>query len=533
MRCVRWMLCGALCITLCLSVSGCFYRRLLALKNQFKKFEKYFVLEEGDTVAMIFKKPVMLTEDTERFLGLKPTTIRGEAPNAIYEYRVVKQYAPHQKEEGNFNYTYQVVMKDNKIERFVFEKRFFATTPKPMFVLACKMIGHANVNLVKRSLTMKKINPEPYLDKSVFLNADEVRQLSGIPYKVIQNNYVYRYRIQQEGDESSWPEIFSTVSFTDQGEFLRGESSIMGGMVVERPLNVPTYPVPGDATAVNPETLTTLGWTGGYKAKTHRIYGGEDKRNLMLLGKVSKQNEISLPARDQSAPYYWRVDALHPDGTCHPGPLWRFVPGKLVGHWTFDQNSGGMAHDVSGAQNHGTLRGDAAFKPGAGMLGAAVYLDGDGDGIDVNDVSLQAHAITMATWIKGHHVERVAGLVHFEDSLWGAGLYWVRGDHLYYNWYCDSLNSGYFQGPSLPKEEWAFVACVVDYDRATLYVYTRSRGLKTRANKVPHRAQRISKLRIGCIKAKDNRRFKGLMDDVRIYNYALTPEQIEDIIDEL
>jgi len=507
-----------------LCVSGCFYRRLLAFKKQLKNFNDYFVLQEDDAVSMICKKPIMLTEDTERFMGSKPTAILGEAPNAIYEYRMVKQYAPNQSEEGNFDFTYQVQMKNNKIERFVLDKRFFVATPKPMFVRICKMFGHAKVNLAKRSVRMGKIASKPYLQESVFLNAEEVRQLSGIPFKVVQNTYVYRYRLQQEGDKSSWPVFVTMVTFTDQGEFMRGESTVMGGIAVERPLEMPTHPVPGNATAVNPKTLTTLRWKGGHRARTHRVYGGGDKHNVMLLGEVSDANEIELPPRDPAALYYWRVDAIDQEGTLHPGELWSFFPGALVGHWTFDEASGRIAHDLSGAGNHGTLQGDATFKPGAGILGGAVCLDGVGDEVHVNDISLNAHTITMTAWIKGHQVSGGAWLIHFEDALWGASLYACRKDHLHYTWRCDSPNVGDFHSRALPKEEWVFIAGVVDYDQATLYVYTGSRGLKASVNESAHQPQSVSKLIFG--------HFIGLMDDIRIYNHALTRAQIQSIINE-
>jgi len=532
MRVARQVLSIVLLSAVCLSSSGCFYQRLLTFKKQLKNFEDYFVLEEDDTISMIFKKPVMLSEDTVRFIGATPTAILGEAPNATYEYRMIKQYAPNQKDEGNFDYTYQVVMKDNKIERFVFDKRFFAATPRPMFVRACKMFGHAKVDVIKRSLTMGKVDSESYLEESVFLNADEIRQLSGIPFEEVQNTYVYKYRLQQDGDESSWPEMVSLNTFTDEGEFLRGETTILGGLMVERPLRIPTWPVPANATTVNQETLKTLAWTGGYKAKTHRVYGGEDELNLTLLAEVSDGTEIKLPARDTAAPYYWRVDAIEQDGTVHAGAIWHFLPGKLAGRWTFDEASGGIAHDVSGSEHHGTLQGDATFKLGAGILGGAVSLDGVGDNVDVNDVSLTAHTITMTAWVKGHQDSDWAGLIHFEDNLWGGGLYWVKGDYLYYNWYCDSLNAGSFQGPSLPQEEWIFVAVVVDYDQARLYVYTPSHGLKTKVNKAAHHSQSVGKLRFGWEDSNEAHRFTGLMDDIRVYNYALTKNQIKRLIKE-
>ena len=532
MKRVPWLLYTVIFAVFCLCASGCFYKRLLTLKKQLQRFDSYFVLEEKDAVSLIFKKPVMLAKDTLRIINGKPTRILGEGPNAIYEYRWVKQYAPNQQETDNFDFVVQVVMKANKIERFVLDKRYFAVMPKPMFVLTCKMLGHAKFDLAKRALTMGKIDRGPYLQESVFLDAQGVRELLGEPFKVAQNTFVYHYRLQQEGDASSWPPFVTTATFTGQGEFMRGESSVMGRTVVERPLKMATYPVPDNATGGNPRTLSKLRWKGGHAAKSHRVYGGVHKATLGFLGEVSDVNEILLRAWDKTSSYYWRVDALEQDGTLHQGELWTFFPGALVGRWAFDEDRGNVAHAMNGAGYHGRLQGDAQFKPAEGRLGGAVYLDGDGDAIDVNAFSLNTHAITMTAWIRGYRAGDWAGIIHFKDALWGGGLYWCKKNHLHYTWNYDSPKTWKFHGPALRADEWTFVAGVVDYDQAILYVYTRASGLKARINKVAHQSQSTSKLLFGWDDARDNRRFVGLMDDIRIYNHALTRDQIEHIISE-
>lgn len=532
MKRVRWTLYSVLILVSCFCVSGCFYRRLLAFKKQLQRFDEYFVLEEEEAVSLICKQPVMLAQDTTRFMGTKPSATLGEPPNAIYAYRMIKQHAPDQHETGNFDFVVQVVMKDNKIERFVLDKRYFAVMPKPMFVLTCRMVGHAKLDLAKRALTMGKLDRQPYLQESVFLNADQVRQLLGEPFKVTGNTFIYRYRLQQEGDESAWPAFVTTATFTSRGEFMRGESSVMGRTVVERPLKTATYPVPDNATGVNPETLKTLAWKGGHRARSHRVYGGEDQERLKLLGEVSDVNGIRLPKRNTAAPYYWRVDAIDRDGTLHPGEPWHFFPGRLVGRWRFDEGRGRIAHDATGAGNHGMLQGDATFEPRRGILGGAVCLDGDGDAVDVNECSLHTHTITMTAWIKGHRSSDWAGIIHFKDALWGGGLYWCRKDHLHYTWNYDSPKTWKFRGPSLPVDKWAFIAAAVDYDQATLYVYTRAAGLKASTHRVAHLPQSVGNLRFGWDDSRDNRRFVGLMDDIRIYNYALTRRQIEAIASE-
>ena len=103
---------------------------------------------------------------------------------------------------------------------------------------------------------------------------------------------------------------------------------------------------------------------------------------------------------------------------------------------------------------------------------------------------------------------------------------------MHYSWYCDSLNSAGIAGPTIPKDKWALVACVVDYDRATLYVYTRGKGLKSKTNRVPHQAQRVSRFGLGGDGSEEDRRFTGLVDDIRVYDHALTREQIKALIRE-
>lgn len=76
------------------------------------------------------------------------------------------------------------------------------------------------------------------------------------------------------------------------------------------------------------------------------------------------------------------------------------------------------------------------------------------------------------------------------------------------------------------------MAGVVDYDQATLYVYTDSQGLKAKINKRAHQSQSVGRPMFGWDGSNDTRRFIGLMDDIRIYDYALTRDQIENIINE-
>ena len=53
----------------------------------------------------------------------------------------------------------------------------------------------------------------------------------------------------------------------------------------------------------------------------------------------------------------------------------------LVGHWTFDERKGAIARDVSGGDNHGTIKGGANWSEG--KIGGALEFDGTDDFVSI------------------------------------------------------------------------------------------------------------------------------------------------------
>ncbi|MHC5096424.1 MAG: LamG-like jellyroll fold domain-containing protein, partial [Planctomycetota bacterium] len=63
-----------------------------------------------------------------------------------------------------------------------------------------------------------------------------------------------------------------------------------------------------------------------------------------------------------------------------------------------------------------------------------------------------------------------------------------------------------------------------------LYVYSDGSGLQSAVNAFTHVPQTIDALEIGRDSAVSTRCFNGLVDDVRIYNRALTAQEILDLV---
>ena len=74
------------------------------------------------------------------------------------------------------------------------------------------------------------------------------------------------------------------------------------------------------------------------------------------------------------------------------------------------------------------------------------------------------------------------------------------------------------------------VALTIQPDKATLYVYSDTNGLQSGVNNISHVPQTIDALEIGSDSVDYARTFNGLVDDVRIYNRALTAQEILDLV---
>ncbi len=161
-----------------------------------------------------------------------------------------------------------------------------------------------------------------------------------------------------------------------------------------------TKPQPRDGATIGLTTVSELEWKAGANAKSHKVYFGTKRDELPLLAEVQSASYDELPEMEEDAKYYWRVDEVWADGTVIAGDVCSFTTGKLVGWWKFDGN----ANDSSGNGNNGTENGDPTYV--AGKIAQAISFDGDGDRIEVpatvagNPELFPATAISASAWVR-------------------------------------------------------------------------------------------------------------------------------------
>jgi predicted outer membrane repeat protein len=295
-------------------------------------------------------------------------------------------------------------------------------------------------------------------------------------------------------------------------------------------------PSPADG-ATDVTQTPTLRWTAGDKALQHDVYFGTDEeavRNANMRSPEYKDTKdlgsesFETGKLEWNTTYYWRVDEYNTDATISEGRVWSFTTGlDLVGWWKFDESSGTTAYDSAG-DNHGTVYG-AQWT--TGQISGALSFDGVDDYVAMPGFNLTTNTATFVAWINGWKAGNWAGIVYSRTrNRDSCGMDFGSNNTLHYTWNDNSEETwGWEGGPQIPQNQWAMVALVIEPNKATAYVYTEADGLQQGINNIPHVSQTVENLKVGWDEHRDSRRFEGAIDDVRIYNRALSAEEIEQL----
>ncbi len=205
-------------------------------------------------------------------------------------------------------------------------------------------------------------------------------------------------------------------------------------------------------------------------------------------------------------------------------------PPALVGHWKLDDGEGAVAVDSSGNGLDGILIGDPQWA--AGLLDGALDFDGDGDYVDCGNnevLNNLSDAITVSAWVNIRSVTTTwMGIVMKGETAWRLG---VNGDTTGVHWGFTGGDRDWQQANSvteLPFNEWHHIAGT--YDKSVggiVYIDGIADGNNPdpdglSANEMP--------LLLGENPEAPGRLFDGILDDVRIYDGAMTAEGIQAIM---
>jgi gluconolactonase len=247
---------------------------------------------------------------------------------------------------------------------------------------------------------------------------------------------------------------------------------------------------------------------------------------------------------------YWHRDELSVD--INPAPIgdgkvdiqdlavladyWlkEILPVTLEAYWKLDESEGDIPNDSAG-DNHGTLYGEPVWQPAGGKIDGALQFDGIDDYVSTDFVLNPANVpFSVFAWIKGGAAGQA--IISQADGT-GSGETWLGADSL-----LGRLMTGLVPPPAgrfvpqplvsefvITDGHWHRIGFAWDGSYRTLYVDGTEVAKDTAAQNLLKSADRG--LYIGAGETlKPSTFFSGLIDDVRIYNVALTADEIEMLV---
>src|SRR3989344_4573527 len=209
----------------------------------------------------------------------------------------------------------------------------------------------------------------------------------------------------------------------------------------------------------------------------------------------------------------------------------------LVGYWSFDGKdmAGVTAYDRSGNANNGTLTNGPTRA--IGKIGQGLSFDGVDDYVNAGSATSldNLETVTYSAWIypKGYGSGSQGHIFNKGAANWNSSFYFNSGSTLRFFWEYSVASVNSITSNTIALNVWAHVAVTYDVNgdrKAHIYINGVETSYSTQTASSGTRVDNAGESQI--IGADDadatySRFFNGLIDDVRVYNRALSGDEIK------
>jgi tetratricopeptide (TPR) repeat protein len=247
-----------------------------------------------------------------------------------------------------------------------------------------------------------------------------------------------------------------------------------------------------------------------------------------------QKEAIDLLAEDKrdrwQASYESRLRLYQSNKPYRGGNLWSFSTGRMVAWWKFEEGPEGVIVDSSGSGLHGKLIGNAHTISDT-RRGSVLSLDGFGGYVNCgNHLAFDiTSSITVAAWVNITTVPTVwTGIVTKGDTAWRLSTF--RSQRKFHFAVTDpAISENWINGNiEVPAGEWHHICGTFDGLNIRLYVD----GLEDPESPVVYSGSIDTngwEVLIGANAEQPGREYNGLIDDVRIYSYALSETEVKEV----
>jgi prepilin-type N-terminal cleavage/methylation domain-containing protein len=201
---------------------------------------------------------------------------------------------------------------------------------------------------------------------------------------------------------------------------------------------------------------------------------------------------------------------------------------SLVGLWTFDEGSGTVAYDYSGNNATGSWQGTLGSQWTTGKVGSgAGNFNGSNQFVNIGNSSNiePANSITVSAWVNPSSFTPLSAAVSSITNGYILGYFSAAGSPNIYIWNSGTSNwSAAGSSITLSTNAWQYLVGTFDGRYLRIFINGTQTGvtdLGASGNTIGYNSNTTYIGRYG------NNYFPGLIDDVRIYNRALSAAEIQ------
>ena len=206
--------------------------------------------------------------------------------------------------------------------------------------------------------------------------------------------------------------------------------------------------------------------------------------------------------------------------------------GSQVGYWKFDEGYGATTFNSgNGTGLNGTITG-AAWSNNGKFGKSLAFVNGSNTIVSVNDndaLDIRTGGMTLSAWIKTSATGVIQNIIRKDN---GAGLsgyiFRIETDNRLRISYSDADSSAtsYAAAGAVTDGAWHYVAAVYDRDLDMQYLYVDGKQVDSDDPNISGDVNNTTAFRIGMSSATSEA-FSGLIDEVKVYNSALTADEIK------
>lgn len=314
-------------------------------------------------------------------------------------------------------------------------------------------------------------------------------------------------------------------------------------LAANSPPSPPNLVFPPDG-STNQATTLTLSWSCSDPdgdPLTYDVYFGKTASPSAIVSPNQSGTTLLRSGLDTSTTYYWKVIAKDNRGASTSGNVWRFTTRRdtiptqgLVAYYPFNGN----ANDESGNGNNGTVHGVTLTTSRFGSLNNAYSFDGSSNYITLPPTISMSYELSVSFWIKTSQSDPGGGLgARFLISRdlpglqrdWTIGL--GNGGRIQFTTGTQSNDYTLLSSIDINDNTWKHIVIVRDIATTSKKIYVNGQISNTTTFDNQPFTNNTSYIYVGTSYSM-NGFYNGVLDDIRIFNRALTDTEIQTLYHE-